>query len=190
MSAESLPNLIGLAIFLAAWATGMVSFLLGLAELVAIWRLDEWAYRRGPCVFRDRRPFPRPVAAIQQTLKTSNGKFRLVTPDLCLFRAKVPMAVHVTTPFPVKGSVRWHGDLAEVEGRVPLFTTIFFLAWLVGAAGFGLTVVVSQKGLVRGLLVVLIGWGFVFGMIAASIPLEVRRARRVLNELESYLTLG
>jgi hypothetical protein len=46
---------------------------------------------------------------------------------------------------------------------------------------------ISPSGLLAGLGFLLFGWIFAGGMIALSIPLELRRARRVLDELHTRL---
>jgi hypothetical protein len=45
----------------------------------------------------------------------------------------------------------------------------------------------SSSGFLAGLGFLLLGWAFAGGMLALSIPLEVRRARRILNELAIHL---
>jgi len=45
----------------------------------------------------------------------------------------------------------------------------------------------SSAGLLAGLAFLLFGWVLAGGMVALSVPLEVRRARCLLNELNMRL---
>jgi hypothetical protein len=166
------------------------AWFLAVAESIGVWRFGSWAYRLGPCVIRESRPLPSPsgVVPLADVFETANGKFKLIAPDHCLFRGQLGLfRVRLNTPFPVKGSIRWRGVHAEVEGRIPLFTTLFFAAWFVGWGVGGVMAMLSPSGPLAGLGFLLFGWAFAGGMVALSIPLELRRARRVLNELHTHL---
>jgi hypothetical protein len=125
---------------------------------------------------------------VNEPFETANGQFKLIGPDHCLFRGRLGFfRVRLDTPFPVKGSIRWRGNQAEVEGRIPLFTSLFVAAWLVGWSAGGVMAMASQRSFLVGLGVLLFGWAVAGGMVALSIPLEVRRARRILDELRGRL---
>ena len=190
-SLESEPSIIGVVVFGAAWVTGVAAWFLAVAEGIGVWRFGSWAYRLGPCVLRESRQLPLPSGIVPMTepFETANGRFKLVGPDHCLFRGRLGFfRIRLNTPFPIKGSIRWRGAQAEVEGRIPLFTSLFFAAWLVGWGAGGVMAMASQGGgLLAGLGFLLLGWAFAGGMAALSIPLELRRARRILQELHVRL---
>ncbi len=175
-------------LFMAAWGVGIVSWFLGIAEFVAMARFWPWAFGIGVRVWRETRPVPLPTGAVGTEIETSRGKVKLVDPGCCLFRRTMGLAGYdVRTPFPLKGAIRWNGDRATVEGRVPVFSTLFLAAWLVGwtVAGFMMARQTGPRTLATGIL--LLGWVVATGMILFSIPFEIRRARQVLAEYEAQL---
>lgn len=179
------PGSIGLVLLQTAWFVGAAAWFLSLAEAIATWRFWGWAYRLGPCVLRETRPSARQsgIVAVGQTLETPHGKFKLVQANRFLFRARAG-AFGAWTPFPVMGSLQAHERHSEVEGRIPLFPTLFVGAWLVGWSGGSTLALATPGGRWVGFGFLLVGVG-VGALMAFLIRLEVRRARRLLEEFST-----
>jgi hypothetical protein len=89
------------------------------------------------------------------------------------------------TPFPLKGSGTFNNGMAHVQGRLPLGTTIFFSAWLVGwtVGGIGL----GESNFILSMIVLLIGWGFAAAMYFPSVALEKKRLFTGYDEIKREL---
>jgi hypothetical protein len=177
-----------LTLFVLAWAVGVLSWLLALAESIGVWRFMPLAYRIGRRVLRETVALPRPfITPSSDAFETENGKFKLVSPTLLLFRRKARLlSFQVHTPFPIKGAIRWEGETARVEGRVSLFATIFFGAWAVAWTVGGLALWLLGEPVLLAFGLLLVGWGFAGGMYVFSVRFELRRARAILGELKLW----
>ena len=154
-----------------------------------MWRFWPAVFRYGVRVWQEARALPLPTRAVGSAFETRHGKFKFVDPQLCLFRWRMGwFSFDVHTPFQIKGSVRWNGSQATVEGRIPVFTTLFMAAWLVGCTVGGATMTLQPEGLVGGLGFLLLGWSFGALMCFIAVPFEVRRAKRILSEYEAHVT--
>jgi hypothetical protein len=114
------------ALFVAAWV-------LSIGEAIGMWRFWPRVYGTGVRALHETRSLPLPTLATGSEFETKSGKFKIIAPEFCLFRPHMSRDdVHVYTPFLVKGSLRWNGDRATIEGRLPVYPALFIAAWLVG----------------------------------------------------------
>jgi len=149
-------------------------------------------FRLGPCILRQacsiRCPSSSGVSCFH-SFETEIGKFKFVAADECLGRQRYNLFdFRVNTPFPLKCRIRWQNDRATIEGRIPLFPTAFFVAWLAGWSIFA--VIQALRDPIGGLVDFLLGAVFAGGIATFSIALEVRRARTLLEEFEARMTQG
>lgn len=189
---EQGEQLLGSGLFTAAWVVGAASWFLAIAELIGMWRFSGWVFRSGLVVLAEDRIMPNPSGRLpsHETIETTHGKFRFVGPSECLFRSQFRRSgSRVHTPFPLKGSIRWSGDHADIKGRIPIFTVVFLGAWLVGwTAGAWMTISSGSDGAGMGIAVLLIGFAAVGGLTAFSLPYEKRRSRSLVRELEALIS--
>lgn len=179
---------LGFVLFTAAWCAGVASWFLAIGESIGIWRFSPWVFRTGIRVFQETLSVSVPTVGIGSEFETKHGKFKLVAPGLCLFRFRMRwFSLDFYTPFPIKGILWWDGTVARVEGRIPVFTTVFFAAWLVGWTVGGAMATFQEDGLLGGIGFLLFGWVFAVGICVFSIPFEIRRVRKVLSELHATL---
>jgi len=145
-------------------------------------------YKNGFRVFNENEAIPSPTSdKIGKTIVTDGGKFKIISNELCLFRINFPFfTFRIHTPFPIKGTISWKNGIASVEGRIPVFSSVFFLAWLTGCTAAG-TLGMESEGL-SGITFLLLGWVFASAIYLFSVPLEIRRAREIINEIASCLT--
>jgi len=185
-------QLIGVAVFMLAWVAGVAAWFLAVAESIGIWRFSPRVFRSGFVVLSEERIIPHPGGRVPEshTIETANGKFRFLNPNECLFRGQSRwFAFRLHTPFPLKGSIVWSGDHAQITGRAPIFTTVFLGACLIGWTAISLTAIVSGgDGLIVGAPFLLFGIAVVGGMVALSLPLEKRRAAALVRELEAVIS--
>src|SRR5262249_31971162 len=167
----------------------VASWLLGIGESIGMWRFWPRVFETGFRVLQEARSLPLPTLAVGSEFETKSGKFKIIAPQLCFFRRGMSwLNVDFHTPFPVKGSLRWNGSWAVIEGRIPVSTTLFLAAWLVGWT-IGMAIVASKPGnLVGGLAYLFLGWTFTAGICLLSIPFEIRRATRILREFEAQVS--
>jgi hypothetical protein len=179
---------IGFTLFIAAWVAGVASWLLALREFIGMWRFWPRVFGTGIRVLQETRSLPLPTLTVGSEFETKSGKFKIIAPQLCFFRRRMRwLDFDVHTPFPIKGSLRWNGSRAAIEGRIPVFTTLFFAAWLVGWT-IGTAIAAFEPGqLVGGGAFLFLGWAFAAGMCLLSIPFEIRRAKRILREFEAQV---
>ncbi len=90
-----------------------------------MWRFVPLAYGLDLRVLDQVVKLPQPRLLRDSGGETTTGKFKVARPDTCLFRPALRIfAFELHTPFPIKGVLRL--------GEIPVGTTIFFAAWLVG----------------------------------------------------------
>jgi hypothetical protein len=173
--------------FIGAWTVGVGAALLSVVEFIAVSVFARWAFSLGPIIRREKRPFP-PVSAtlIGRVVRTQSGAFKITDSYVCLFRARTWL-IGGTTPFPVRGSVRWHDGNATIQSRVPLFTCVVFVAWIVGWTTAVVGMLFQGSGVVFSLCFGLAGWAFAAAMVYFSLRAELRHADRVLAELAGLL---
>jgi hypothetical protein len=112
------------AAFLTGWCTAVAGWFLGIAELIAVHRLQPWVFTIGPvAVLTSRQVHCPPRLAIPGTCETSNLKCVVLDGCRCLFRRKLqPRGSQWQTPLELKGQLYW-GDEFDLVG-LPF--------WLVG----------------------------------------------------------
>ncbi len=165
----------------------MAAWFYGVYEFISMHRLSPFVFRTGRVVFAESRVVlldPSRVA-LNAVQTTENGKFKFITPQECLFCQQFRLFnFRLHTPFPLKCTVRWRDGLAQVEGRIPVGPTVFLAAWLCGWTLGGLGVAVKEGVGIAALGFTVIGLAFAAGMYFVSVPLEIRRARGILREME------
>jgi hypothetical protein len=178
-------------IFIAAWVAAMGSWFLAIFESIGMWKFHRWAFTTGIVALSDDRvlPNPRGRLPLNEVVETANGKFLLTGPNECFFRSKFHwFSFHVQTPFPLKGSIQWSSGNARICGRLPIFTVLFMAAWVVGwTAGSIMAVGSGNDRGPGGVPAVAFGLGVAGGMFAISLPIERRRAKALVAELEGIL---
>jgi hypothetical protein len=182
-----MQELIGYVIEIA-FAFALLATVVGVAEWIGVLRFSAWAYRVGPIALSETRWIAIPPADLNEPFGTEKGSFKLIERDVCLFHPKTRWLA-ILDAFAVAGTLTWRqeGGEARVEGRVPLSTTVFMVFWAIGWIAAGYYVVYTQGN-------PFVGWGVavsapiaLFGAWYALVPLEARRALRVLDELEEGL---
>ena len=178
---------VSVVLFVAAVVAGIASWFLGIAEFIGMWRFWPWVFRTGIRVLRETHSINVPIMRIDSVFETESGWCKFVAPRLCLFRCRMHwFGLDWHTPFPIKGSVRWDGTRANVEGPIPLFSTVFFGAWVIAWTVGGNWAVLHE--FVAGMSFLVLGWLFAGGICLFSISFEIRRAQRILGELEEALS--
>ncbi len=185
--------LIGLIVFCAAWGIGVLSWFFILFESIAVHRFAYLPFGFGKLVYLESEAIPLPAESIhmQQVIKTENGKFKFVSQKECLFFQKIKWwGFRLHTPFPLKGKIRWRNGIAEIEGRIPLGTSVFLGAWVIGWTAGALMLLGSDSAafFISALGVFIAGWVFAGGMYFLCVPYEIRRAKRIVTELKEYLS--
>lgn len=188
---------IAITVFMGAWVIGVASWFFGAYEFITLHLFIPSSFNFGKLALTASEQIPFDPFSIQQgaIIKTRNGKFKFVGRQECLFIEKFQLfAFRLHTPFPIKGKIRWTDGSAKIEGRLPLGTTLFIVAWLVGwtAGAVGLYAQDASTYLDPAVLLfsgifLLLGWGFAAGMYMLSVPHEIRRARSMVEELRAYL---
>jgi hypothetical protein len=176
-------------ILMASLCVGVVSWFLSVAELIGMWWFWPRLFRAGICVLRKTQMLPSPADQfVGSELVTSNGKILVVNAGLCLFRSMMPWLTFSTwTPFQIKGSLKWNGSQTTVEGRIPVFATLYHSAFLVGWTVNCVMVAVKPGTLLLGVLALLVGWGFLAALCFFSIRLEIRRAKEIVREFQEFV---
>jgi len=187
---DTFPEQVGTLIFLLCWVIGILSWFYGVWEFIGIWRLRESAFRRGKMVisFSETVPLFHRVLNPTEIVTTKSGQFRFVDCDTIIFserRALFDFRLH--TPFPIKGYLRRVGETSVVEGKLPLGTTIFFLAWGMGFLVSQTMMIffsgVSTNEVLRFSLVPLVIMSISsFG----SIFYEIRQAKKIVQEIKEH----
>jgi hypothetical protein len=186
---------IGLIVCFAVAGIGILFIYFAIFEFVAVRRFKYSFFGFGKLVYVESGDIPLPVEVIylQQVIKTENGKFKFVNEKECLFFEKLKLwPFRFPTFFPLKGKIRWRNGIAEIEGRIPLGTSVFlgswFIIWTVGA----FMVLASDPAafFTEVVVIFIMGWLFAGGIYFLSIPYEIRRAKSIVAELKEYLTRG
>ena len=169
---EQGEELLGTAVFMAAWVVGVASLFLAVAESIGMRRFAGWVFRSGLVVLAEDRIIPNPAgrSLSHRTIETANGEFRFVDSGECFFRSHFRVSgARVQTSFPLKGSIRWSGDHAHIKGRLPIFTAVFMGAWLVGwTAGFVAMIGSGGVGTAVGVAFLLIGLAGMAGILKSA----------------------
>jgi len=184
---------IGLIVCFAVAGIGILFFYFAIFEFIAVRRFTYSFFGFGKLVYVESDDIPLPVEIIylQQVIKTENGKFRLVNEKECLFFEKLKLwPFRFPTPFPLKGKIRWSNGIAEIEGRIPLGTSVFLGSWfIIWTAGAFMVLASDPAAFFSGVIGIFIfGWLVAGGIYFLSIPYEIRRAKSIVAELKEYLT--
>jgi hypothetical protein len=177
--------------FVAAFVTGcctaIAGWFLGIAELIAVHRLQPWVFTIGSvAVLTSRQAHCPPRLAIPGPCETSSLKYVVLDGGRCLFRRKLQFrGSRWQTPLELKGQLYWGDENLVATGRYPIGVLVFFLGWLVAWSSFGLIFII--KGDLVGLPFWLVGWLFAGGSILYSGWLGRRRFLANLVELETVL---
>jgi hypothetical protein len=141
-------------VFLLAWALGVLAFVGGVIEGLAVHRLHPWAFRFGIPVLRLRRSLPalEALSPAGGFLRTEHARLRLLQNGSAVFTGEIGSLLRFHTPFPLKGSVHPIPNGQMVVARAPLGPTVFFLAWVIA---MGITGSIGPV-VIGGLIVVLI----------------------------------
>jgi hypothetical protein len=173
------------------WFCAVLSWVYGVWESIAMFRLKAAAFRRGRIVLASNRALPKPVAAnwSDERIVTASGQFRFLSPTELVFCPRFHwFSFRVHTPFPIKGRICFGESYALVTGRVPLGSSLFFGAWFVAWSVPILFLFTGKASMRETLPVVTFGWAFALGLVAFSLFVERRRADTIVNEIESYLS--
>jgi hypothetical protein len=132
------------ALLTATWDVVFALEVLAIGEAIGMWLFwPQVLFRTGFLVLQETRSIPLPTPAVGSEFETKSGRFKIIAPQLCFFRRRMHW-LSVFMPFSIKGSLRWNGSGMEVEGRFPVFSILFFAAWIV--FGVILQVVVYKLG--------------------------------------------
>jgi hypothetical protein len=169
-----------------AFVIAFVAAVFGVAEWIAALQYSRWAYRIGPIVLRETRKLPDPSAESGASSGTAGDEFRLVEPDVVLFRPR-SRGLSVFDAFAVKGTMRLAGEDAVIEGRAPISTMIFVDSWSVGWIATTLYMSMTGQGVLKALGLSLLAPLSIVGARFFWVPMEVRRTSKMLDELEAQL---
>ena len=113
----------------------------------------------------------------------------MVEPDVVLFRPK-SRGLSILDAFAVKGTMRLAGDDAAIEGRAPISTMIFVDSWSIGWIATTLYMSMTGQGVLKSLGLALLAPLSIVGARYFWVPMEVKRASRMLDQLEERLGEG
>jgi hypothetical protein len=176
-----------MAIAFAAFLVALASAFFSVAEWIALLRFSGWAYGIGPHVLRDKAVLQALPDSVEMSLDTEHGEFKRTAEEAVFFRPRT-RGLSILDAFAVAGTVRWDGEEAAVDGRLPLSTVLFVSSWLVGWSA-----IVAVTWIGGGNRFVVLGLAAVVPLVIAAVsylvvPMEVRRARRVVDELRVRLS--
>ncbi len=164
----------------------MGAWLFTIVEMVGMWRFWPWVYRLGIKVLDEEVPGRSVLQAPSAVVDLPEVMAQRVTPGETLFRNPIQLfGVRLSTPFPIKGTLVTSGSVLRVTGRIPLGTTLFLAAFLVG-----LTFGREKGGSAPPASFALLAWGVVAVMVAISLPVEIMRIRTARDALVSSLGGG
>jgi hypothetical protein len=173
------------------WGIGLLSFLYSIWELVGMHRLAPSAFSHGPVVLAFRRDLDHPLlkAPSAKVTLTASGQFRLLSNTECLFSPRTLWRGSLApTPLPIKGRIRWSGAQAEIVLRAPLGVSVFLCCGLLAMPIPPLLLYVGERApAAAAALMVFAPVGFVVAVLALCLFVEVRRAQRIVGEIESHL---
>ncbi len=163
-----------------------------LSELFLIVAWSRPAFQTGRVMVDRAEPWsPARAVPVGVVVSTDNGKFKFVTPRLCLFRGKFRFfAVRLHTPFPLKGAMELGEAGVRVCGRLPVAPFAFLLAWLAMWTVFpvvGAFHGVGRQGPVEMVWFVLLGWATAAVIYYVSVWVERKRLLGVYGELKDWL---
>ena len=164
----------------AAVGAGLLTF----CEVVAAWRFVPQVFGWGLVMLRESRRLTQ--ASLAERVETESGTFKRVSPDVVLFRAHMgPFPPRPQTFCSLRGRIRWQRDQCQVECRTALFPLVLVGSLLLAQTAFvGLALSVRHA---RFIALGLLGFSFLAALLASSVWIERRRARRLLAELERAL---
>lgn len=171
------------------FALAVVLALAGAVEWAGLMLFAPWAFHIGIRVMDERRQLPVPRLEPGATFEVGTAKLKLIAPDECLFRTRANM-FGFQTSFPLRGSVRWDGGFATVEAHLPLAAPIWSGLWIVGLAAVAIWSLVSGEGNLSSAGFLLLAMLVVGGAWAFTIPVELRRTRKMLDEMHGVLASG
>jgi hypothetical protein len=181
---------LGAATFIVAWSFVVLAMLYAVVESIAAWRFARWPFKLGPRVFRMRVALPRPRSAVgaNDVITTASGRWKILGPDLCLFRPHVPLFGRgVRTAYERHATVRWEASHANIEGRLPLSSILVGATWLATATIWCIIALPSPEFHTVAPLALLGSWAFVGLLTWWGIWFELRRARRIVEEFRRAL---
>ena len=176
---------LGAAIFIVAWGFAALAMLYAAVEDIAVWRFARWPFELGPLILRMQAPLsePRSVVAATDVITTTSGRWKVLGPELCLFRPHVPLFGRgVRTPYGLRATVRWDRTQANIEGRLPLSSILMSATWLAAATIWCAIAWASPEFRTVAPVALLGSWAFVGILTWWSIWFEMRRARRIVEE--------
>ena len=144
----------------------------------------DWAFGIGPVMIRGRIPISVKENSMEapHQIRTMTSKALLLQPEVLLFRPRLGLP-RIATPFPIKATVTLGLQSSDVEGRIPLFSSIFTASWMLGWTAAGV-LILRAEGARPAALVVVAGWMLAIVGFCASWMIESRRFRRGVEELE------
>jgi len=162
-------------LFIAAITIGIFSWLLGIIEFIFIALMKEFVFKFGVKIvnIEERAFFLTSHVVKDKISETDHGKFKFIGTQRCVFRDKMSwLSLKLHTPFPLKRCVQFKDGIAHVEGRLPVGTMTFFIAWIVGWTVGGIGYGIQEASIKLSLLMLLFGWGFVALLFFPSLALE------------------
>ena len=177
---------LGAAIFIIAWSVAVLAMLFAVVEDIAAWRFARWPFRMGPRILRMRVVLPQPLTVVagSNVVTTDSGRCKVFGPDLCVFRPHVPLfGPGVRTPYGIRATVRWEGPHADIEGRLPLGSILVGATWLAGATIWCIIAWPAPAFRTVAPLALLGSWAFVGLLTWWGIWFELRRTRRIVEEV-------
>jgi hypothetical protein len=160
--------------------------------MIATLRLKKSSYGLGRKIVAFTEPFQCRNDAIKlnEVAKTENGKYKFIESNRCIFieRWTPKHLLRLHTPFPLKGNLNFGQGTVTIEGRLPLGTTMFTLAWLAGWFSGGVMLGLQDGQFGTAILFTLIGLGVVLITYFISIPMEKERFLRVYAELKQTIS--
>ena len=182
---------LGATIFVVAGSFAALAMLYAVVEDLAAWRFARWSFRVGPPILRERVPIPPPASTLgtNDVITTESGRWKVLGPDLCLFRPHVPLFGRgVRTAFGLRATVRWDGSYANVEGRLPLSSVLLGATWLAAATVWCVIAWPLPDFRTIAPPALLGSWAFVGLLTWWGIWFERKRARRIVEEYGQALS--
>ena len=169
----------------------------GICEMIAVRLFYQQAYDIG--IIKYNKTIPRRKLNTNNhqhdsIILTDNGKFKFVDGKVCLFCQRMwPLEAKSVTPLQLKGKITYDNDIASVEGRIPLGTTMFFGLFLLTWNFFSILIVVVSTSFLNTLLGVIffiIGWMFPIWQYYSCMHYEKQLVNKMIDELNNYLSKG
>jgi hypothetical protein len=172
-----------------AFAIGLVAAVFAIVEWVALLRFSTWAFRIGPRVMLEGKVLPRLPKGLDASLDTQHGEFRRTARETVLFRPR-SRGLSVLDAFAIGGTLRWSEEETVIDGRIPVGPALFVGCWLVGWGTIALMMWRAHANLLIVLGLASVVPLVVIVLVYLVIPMEVRRARRILDEFAETLEAG